>query len=189
MLIISSLQGDTNHLCFNGSPNHLFTQLKFSREIVVNPRDFWRLGTEDHCYPGQTWCPESLWYCGVQTPLASQTSGLVPWGIIEWLNDRYMLTSVWCQWPLRCQGVCTRLYPICVLRLHTPCPIAQSIKCPVFTPYHNLVTRLEWLFCDSWLVTTKLSGITLGLNYPYYKSVFIQVWCIKGPYILGELSH
>ena len=104
-------------------------------------------------------------------PLDSQASGLVPWGIIEWPNDSYMLTNVWCQ---------------CVRRL---CPVVQSIKYPVFTPYHNLVTRLfcDWLFYDSWLVTTKFSGITLGLNYPYYRSVFIQVLCIRGPYILAGL--
>ena len=104
------------------------------------------------------------------------------------------------QWPLyvdkclvsvatKVPGVCTCLYSICVLRLHTPCPVVQSIKYPVFTPNYNLVTRLfcDWLFCDSWLVTTKFSGITLGLKPASNDSAYSSQLCIN--WMTSGLPH
>ena len=88
--------------------------------------------------------------------------------------------------------VCTRLYPTVPVCTHLYPFVPRLLSAQCF-PH----TTILWpgyfvtLFCDSWLVTTKFSGTWLGLNYPCFKSVFIQVLCIKGPYILAGLhiSH
>ena len=93
------------------------------------------------------------------------------------LNIWYLFQGLYPSVP-----ACTHLYPFVPRLLSAQCFPHTTILWPGY-----FVT----LFCDPWLVTTKFSGTWLGLNYPCFKSVFIQVLCIKGPYILAGLhiSH
>ena len=74
--------------------------------------------------------------------------------------------------------VCTCLYPSVPRLLSAQCFPHTTILWPDFVT--DYFVTLGW-----WPLS--FSGITLGLNYSYFKGVFIQVLCINGPYILAGL--
>ena len=101
-------------------------------------------------------------------PLDSQASGLVPWGIIEWPNDSYMLTSVWCQ---------------CVLRL---CPVVQSInplRAKFFCGNINIYLHfMSLLHIDLAQVLKFLPLVRPGLIYSTWSiSWLLMSWRRKEP--------